>query len=164
MKKLFLSFCFLLSMNSFAGIFLTCNSSDQDAKDLGWGTGDHRIIAGQLRLDCKDKRGDWYSIDIQGIGPGIEIVKSAVIGIACPLVSKKKLDNRGSLSFLGGNVSATVLVGATLGAGINIRGGFCAIGGLNTNGFGASAEVGLLKIMKGTLKSNNLERPEEVNL
>ncbi len=155
MKKIIIALAFLTSLNSFAGVFLTCSS--KDVHEGGEGVvSDNILLFGEFKFSCKDFKGNDYSIQMKGVGPGIEFNPDAAVAVACPSVSKKRLNSRGKVILGAVNVSAAIIGGVTEGIALNHRGGMCLVSGFTT-GFGASIKIGYLKIMKGSLESNGIK-------
>lgn len=158
MKKLLMALALLTSVNSFAGISLYC-SSDMTIKNNDnyvVGAGRHLLLGGEFKTDCKDRKGNDYSIVLEGVGPGLEFVQQDYVVVTCPTVNKKRLNSRGKVVLGAVNISASAVIGVTAGVSINHRGGACLISGF-TAGVGVSIKVGFMKIMAGSLNSNGIE-------
>lgn len=143
MKKLFALLLVVCSLSAQAALNLSCHAVD----DLDSSMDTHVLVAGDLLMYCQDKDNKGYTVELAGVGPGLELVLSEV-AITCPTVSKKRLQKEGSISFGAIKVSASAFIGAKAGVALNHRGGSCFLAGINA-GLGASVSIGEMTIHQG---------------
>jgi hypothetical protein len=157
MKKLIATFLLLGSLSSQAAVNLVCSQEYGDNGDIMPSA--HGFVYGSLYTDCRDKNNNSYSITLKGVGPGLELHTTSGFVVTCPTVSKKRLDRKGVINLGSTQISATAIGGVSAGLAVNFLGGSCFIGGIQY-GFGASMKVGLFKLMKGSLRENNIKGAE----
>lgn len=153
MKKLLFTIMFLLSVTSYAGVNLNCSLESNGESYADSEMSGHVLLGGSIQANCRDSKYDKYSVQISGIGPGLEFDAGAAFILSCPTVSKKRLIRKGQAILGTLNVSATPLFGAMAGIALNHRGGSCFLIGI-TGGLGVSVKVGYMKIMSGSLEQN----------
>jgi hypothetical protein len=141
-----------------ASVFLACEStysSAAEGPDFRLPTDLNAVIVGTLLADCRDKKGDIYSVSLGGISPGL-LIGESIFTLSCPTVSKRKLKRNGSVAFLGTRATVAAIAGVNVGLAVNHKGGFCLLAGVEL-GIGAAVNIGAMKIFTGTVNENNLE-------
>jgi hypothetical protein len=151
----------LISMNSFAGLNMTCYQSfmNEYNGESGYSKDDMRGVKSLTMLDCTDAKGDDYSMLIRGVGIGYKVSAAADYAISCPTVNRRKLIRRGEVSLGSVKVSASLYFGVDALVAINHKGGLCAMTGVDL-GLGVAASLGHMKIYKGSTHDNH-EKFEE---
>lgn len=131
------------SLKSFSAVNLTCEMYENKSTDS------HFTVIGQTLLNCRDSKGESYTLVFRGIGLGLRKAPKQIIVLTCPTVSKKKLNRKGKVELFGVKVAASLGVGVNAVAAINHKGGTCLAAGLEM-GAGASVTTGQMIILKGT--------------
>jgi hypothetical protein len=150
----------LLSQSAFA-LNLQCIMYDNNGVDLSNdkpayevdGMDVQAFVVQNVEARCKsfgskNNSGDYYTVQIRGIGPGLRWNFLETFTVSCPLVRKSKVDEKGKLIVGGPHVSVSPIVGAQAGAFVGQRGAVCILGGVQL-GIGAGASISRLKITQG---------------
>jgi len=146
MKFLLVGIITLISAPTFAAVNLSCKHlSPGPTEEFHYG------VLGHALLDCTGKNDQKYAVVFRGAGLGIRHTSDAVVGLTCPTVSLKRLNNKGRVNLGAVRVAASLGGGASASVALNHRGGVCLMGGLEL-GAGVSASLGELSILKGDAK------------
>jgi hypothetical protein len=151
MKKIILITLTLISMNSFAGLHMTC---EQVAINQ---TGEGDVMTGlksSTILSCKGKKQKDYTLVIKGYGLGVKLGLGSVLAITCPTVSERRLNRVGKVSLGSVKATASVFLGADAVVAVNHRGGTCMMVGFNFNSYSAGVSIGKMTIFKGDVYDN----------
>jgi hypothetical protein len=137
MKSFIIALTILTSTSALAGLNLTCKQDGQGATLIAYG--------GHSEY-CTDKENNLFLVEFEGFGAGVEITGDSLVKINCPFVSKKRIISGTELNVFGPRITAGLIGGVNIGAGLNSRAAFCTVAGLNLS-IGASALAGKFTII-----------------
>lgn len=138
---LFSCFTAILAGNANAAASLVCSGPNEPG-DL---TSFHTLYKGERTLDCalirvspRSKTGfeapKYYTLHLEGFGPGLSASVVSGLMVNCPLVRAKKISTSG---FYGVDAQAGLIFGGEVGVFVNKRLGVCTITGFDVS-LGAS--------------------------
>jgi hypothetical protein len=145
----------LISLNSLAGIHLTCDQSIIDQSGYSDSMNGVKSIS---ILNCYDNNREQYTLFMKGFGVGGKLALMSEYAVTCPTVSKRRLNRKGKVVLGSVKANASVFVGADVAVAANHRGGVCLLAGYDFYGVAAAVSVGKMVIYKGSVHHPNVNK------